>query len=517
MIEGVLNALTPLSLLFAAAGVLLGIIFGAIPGLTATFGIALLIPVTFLMAAEHGMIMLAGIYAGAIYGGSISAILLNIPGTPASIVSAWEGHALARKGKAPLALGISAVGAGLGGIISAVALMFMTPTLARLALSFGAPEYVMLVIFSLIIVVVMLETPLFANITGVFIGLILAAVGLDPVSGTARLTFDFYQLYSGFNVVAVLVGFFCLPQAILLAAEAFSGKSEIAVGRVAATKPLEVLKRIGADKWLVVRSALIGTGLGILPAVGPESTPLVAHSVERRLAKKPEEFGKGSESGLLCADSSVVANVGGSLIPLLALGIPGSGAAAVFIGALTLHGLRPGPLLFTEQPELMYTFFAGFFAVCILVTVMGLFGARYLALLLRLPKGAIATFVTLFSIFGAYAVNNSIFDIWVMVGSAGLAVLLSVIGIPILPVVLAFILGGVLESNLAITQARMDGWGYFLDRPIALVLAAVCLVLVAATAWRRWRRGQGPANAGDGGDASGTADTMPHDAAEGRR
>lgn len=519
MIDGVLNALTPLSLLFAAAGVLLGIIFGAIPGLTATFGIALLIPVTFLMAPEHGMIMLSGIYAGAIYGGSISAILLNIPGTPASIVSAWEGHAMARRGEAPLALGISAVGAGIGGIISAVALMFMTPTLARLALSFGAPEYVMLVVFSLLIVVVMLETPLFANITGAFIGLILAAVGLDPVTGTARLTFDFYQLYSGFNVVAVLVGFFCLPQAILLAAEAFSGKAEIAVGRVAATKPGQVIRRVVADRWLVVRSALIGTGLGILPAVGPESTPLVAHSVERRLAKNPSEFGKGSESGLLCADTSVVANVGGSLIPLLALGIPGSGAAAVFIGALTLHGLRPGPLLFTEQPGLMYTFFAGFFAVCIMVTFMGLFGARYLALLLRLPKGAIATFVTLFSVFGAYAVNNSIFDIWVMLGAAGLAVTLGVVGIPILPVVLAFILGGVLESNLAITQARMEGWAYFLDRPIALALFGISVLLVALTGWRRLRRRGGPADddsAGVHGAAAGGGD-LPGDTVEGHR
>lgn len=488
MIEGLLNALTPMSLAFAAAGVLMGIIIGSIPGLTATFGIALLIPVTFLMSAEHGMIMLAGIYAGAIYGGCISAILLNIPGTPASIVSAWEGHALARKGKAPMALGISALGAGIGGILSAIALMFMTPTLAQLALSFGAPEYVMLVVLSLIIVVVMLETPLFANITGVFIGLILASVGLDPVDGSARLTFGFYQLYSGFNVVAVLVGFFCLPQAVLLAAEAVSGNQHIAVGRVAATKPVMVLRRIIQDRWLILRSSFIGTGLGILPAVGPESTPLVAHSVERRLSKKPEEFGKGSESGLLCSDSSIAANVGGSLIPLLALGIPGSGAAAVFIGALTLHGLRPGPLLFTEQPGIMYTFFAGFVVVNVLIAIMGLFGARYLALLLRLPKGAIATFVTLFSIFGAYAVNNSIFDVWVMFSAAGLAVTLGVVGIPILPVVLAFILGSVLESNLAITRARAADWTYFLDRPIALGLCAVAIMLIGVTIWRRSRR-----------------------------
>ncbi|WP_142846046.1 tripartite tricarboxylate transporter permease [Telmatospirillum sp. J64-1] len=487
MFDGILAALTPLSLAFAVGGVVLGIIIGAIPGLTATFGIALLIPVTFLMSPEHGMIMLAGIYAGAIYGGSISAILLNIPGTPASIVSAWEGHALAKRGQAPLALGISAIGSGAGGVLAAIALMFMTPLLARLALSFGAPEYVMLVVLSLIIVIVMLDTPIFANITGVFIGLIIAAVGIDPVSGTPRLTFGFYQLYSGFSIVAVLVGFFCLPQAILLAAEAIAGVSTGVLGRVEATKPGQVLRRLLKDRWLVLRSSAIGTGLGILPAVGPESAPLVAHAVERRLSDKPQDFGKGSESGLLSAETSVSANVGGSLIPLLALGIPGSGAAAIFIGALTLHGLRPGPLLFTERPEVMYTFFAGFLAVNILMMIIGLFGARYLALLLRLPKAAIATYITLFSIFGAYAVNNSIFDVWVMMGAAGLVVMLGVIGIPILPVVLAFILGGVLENNLAIMQARASDWTYFLGRPIALGLLAVCLLLVFATMWRRLR------------------------------
>ena len=488
MWEGIATALSALSLTFAVLGVVLGVIIGAIPGLTATFGIALLIPVTFLMAPEHGMIMLAGIYAGAIYGGSISALLLNIPGTPASIVSGWEGHALAKQGKAPLALGISALASGVGGIISAIALMFLTPTLAQLALSFGAPEYVALVVFSLVIAVVMLDTPIFANITGAFLGLILASVGVDPVNGTGRFIFGFYQLFSGLNVVAVLVGFFCLPQAIVLVAEAISGVESVAVGRVAATKPRQVLAQLMKDRWLALRSSVLGTGLGILPAVGPESTPLIAHTLERRLSKEPEKFGKGSESGLVAAETSISANVGGSLIPLLALGIPGSGAAAVFIGALTLHGLRPGPLLFVERPEVMYTFFAGFLAVNLLKTVIGLYGARYLARLLVLPRGVIAAFVIFFSIFGAYAVDTNLFNIWVMFASAFLAMGLGAVGIPILPVVLAFILGGVLERNLAITLARSDGVVYFLERPLALGIFAVTAMIILLSTWRRLGR-----------------------------
>ena len=479
MLEGIYAALSPFALMVSLFGVVLGIVFGAIPGLTATFGIAILIPVTFLMQAELGMIMLAGIYAGAIYGGSVSAILLNIPGTPASIVSGWEGNAMAKRGEAPLALGISAVSSGFGGLLSAMALMFLTPVLAVLALRFGAPENVALVLFSFAIVVVLLDTPILANLTGLFLGLILAVVGTDPLAASPRFIFGQYELYAGFSVVAVLVGFFCLPQALVLAAQAISGDRTNTVGKIGASQPTVILRALFRNRWNLLRSSVIGTGLGILPAVGPESTPLVAHTVQRRMSKKPEEFGKGSVDGLVAAESSVSANVGGSLIPLLSLGIPGSGAAAVFVGALTLHGLQPGPLLFSNRPDVIYTFFAGFIVVNLMMMVVGLYGARHLAGLLRVSKGFIATFVAFFSIFGAYAVSGSLFDVWVMFGAAALAILVSAVGIPILPVVLAFILGGVLERNVGVTIARAGGLDYFLDRPIALGLMAMTLAIIA--------------------------------------
>jgi putative tricarboxylic transport membrane protein len=242
------------------------------------------------------------------------------------------------------------------------------------------------------------------------------------------------------------------------------------------------------NRWNVLRASIIGTGLGILPAVGPESTPLVAHTMERRLANEPERFGKGSESGLIAAETSVSANVGGSLIPLLSLGIPGSGAAAVFVGALTLHGLQPGPLLFTNRPDVLYTFFAGFIVVNLMMMIIGLYGARYLAGLLRISKGLIATLVAFFSIFGAYAVNGSLFDVWVMFGAAAFAMVLGAVSIPILPVVLAFILGGVLEKNIGITVARAEGPAYLLERPIALALGAVTLAIIAVAIWLGFRR-----------------------------
>ncbi|PMR74772.1 tripartite tricarboxylate transporter permease [Billgrantia endophytica] len=502
MIEGLIAALSLSNIAAAVLGVFLGIIIGAIPGLTATFGIVLLVPVTFIMSTDHGMIMLVGIYAGAIYGGSISAILLNIPGTPASIISGWEGYAMAKRGEAPQALGISAVGSGIGGMIAAVALVFMTPVLAQLALRFGAPEYVMLVIFSLVVVVVMMETPLLSNLASVFIGLSIAAIGISPVDGAARMTFGFYNLYSGLGVVAVLIGFFCLPQALQLAIEAIRGENAVGAGKVGASSVAKVWKRVIYDRWLLLRSSTLGVGIGVLPAIGPESTPFVAHSLERRISAHPEEFGKGSQSGLFAAEASASANIGGSLIPLLSLGIPGSAAAAVFIGALTLHGLQPGPLLFTEQPGLMYSFFTGYFVVNLLVVVMGFFCSRYMAALLRLPKAMIAAYVTLFSFFGAYAVNNSMFDIWVMIGALVLVIAMRAATIPVIPSVLGFILGGLLETNIAIAMARSTELSYYLQRPIALGLAIISVTIVIWTIWRRLRSGPGAVSSTGNGKGS---------------
>lgn len=487
MYEGILLALQPASLLAGIAGVVIGIVFGAIPGLTATLAIALLVPITFLMAADQGLIMLGGVYAGAIFGGSISAILLNIPGTPASIVTGWEGYALARQGRAPLALGLAALSSGIGGLLSAIAMLFLTPVLAGIALKFGSAEYVALVVFSLVIVVVMLDTPIFRNIAGLMMGLALASVGLDPINGVPRFTFGQPELSSGFNIVAVLIGFFCMTQALILASESIrrTGVPQLFAGGISVYR--EVFRSMAERLGTYLRSSGIGIVLGILPAIGPESTPFMVHAVEKRFAKDADLFGKGSITGLVAAETSISANVGGSLIPLLSLGIPGSGAAAMFIGALTLHGLRPGPLLFTEQPAVLYTFFMGFILVNIFMMLLGLFGARYFAVVLRVPKPAIATFVALFSIFGTYAVNNALFDVWVMFAATAFALVLRVLNIPILPVVLAMILSPLLEENLAVLRSSFNDVGSVLLRPIAGSLFALSALITLAAAWRRLR------------------------------
>ena len=491
MFEGLLAAVSPTYLLVEIVGVIVGIIFGAIPGLTATLGIALFVPVTFLMSPGAGMIMLAGIYAGAIFGGSISAILINVPGTPASIITGWEGYALAREGKAPLALSLAALSSGVGGLFSAVALLFLTPMLSALALTFGPPEYCALLLFSFTIVTVMLETPLMRNLLGCFIGLLLTTIGLDPVTGAARFTFGSTDLMSGFNLIAVLVGFFCMTEAVFLAFDSLgdsSGDTVISYGKQDSMGVL--LKTLATHATTYLRSSTIGLFLGILPAVGPVETPFIAHTIERRFHKGDKKFGKGSITGLIASECSISANVGGSLMPLISLGIPGSGAAAVFIGALTLHGLQPGPLLFKTEPVLIYTFFWGFIAVNLFMMLFGVFGARHFALVLKLPKRVLATFIAVFSILGAYAINNSMFDIGVMFGATALALWLRALRVPILPIVLAVILGPLFEQQALVLFTTSAGVGDVLGRPIADGFFAISAIMVVVSVVRRLREGR---------------------------
>ncbi|MEF2071746.1 tripartite tricarboxylate transporter permease [Consotaella aegiceratis] len=479
MLEGFISALSPASLSVEIIGVVIGIIFGAIPGLTATLGIALFVPVTFLLTPEHGMIMLGGIYSGGIFGGSISAILINVPGTPASIVTGWEGFALAKQGRAPFALGLAALSSGIGGIVSGVAMLFLTPVLSAFALTFGAPEYCALLIFSFTIVIVMLETPLMSNLLSCLIGLLIVTIGIDPVMGTPRFTFGVVDLMSGFNLVAVLIGFFCMTQAVFLALDSLEASSGQTIEFSRHNPYGELLRTAASRVDTYIRSSVIGVFLGILPALGPVETPFISHAIERRFNRRGENFGQGSISGLIASETSISANVGGSLIPLISLGIPGSGAAAVFIGSLTLHGLQPGPTLFSNQPALIYTFFWGFIALNIFMLFFGLFAARYCAVVLKIPKSALATFVAVFSILGSYAIQNSLFDVTVMFGATIFALWFQALRFPILPVVMAVILGSQFEQQIVILTTSYGSLWDALQRPVAAGFLSVAIAMVA--------------------------------------
>lgn len=489
LLDGLLLALQPINLLAAVVGVLLGVVFGAIPGLTATLGVALLVPVTFVLEPATGMIMLTGVYAGAIYAGAITAILLRIPGTPASIPTTWDGYPLTQQGKPRLALGSAALASGIGGLVSGIALLTLSPLLAGLALSFGAVEYVALVLFGLIVVVFLLEGSLLHSCAGVLVGVGLGLVGLDPAQGFARYSFGQFELTAGLGVVPVLIGAFCITEAVRLART--SRTTYRPGGSVSMTPGRRVpsLRELRSNGWNLTRSSAIGVGLGILPAVGPETTPFISYAAARRFSKRKDLYGKGSLEGLMAAESSNNANVGGSLIPTLALGIPGSAVAAVFLGALTLQGLRPGPLLFVEQPVLVYAIFSGFMLVNLFMLIGGILFVRQFAVVLRLPHAALATAVAFFSVIGAFAIGSNIFNVWVMFGAGVLTALLLAARIPLAPVVLGLILGPLLETNLVRALAASQGdWTVFLQRPISLTILLVALCVVVFVCVGRVRR-----------------------------
>lgn len=504
MLDGLLLAFQPTSLLAVVVGLLLGLLFGAIPGLTATLGVALLVPVTFVMEPAPGMIMLLGIYAGSIYAGSITAILLRIPGTPASIPTMWDGYELTKQGRPRLALGTAALASGIGGLISGLALMFLAPLLADVALRFGPAEYVSIVLFGLVVITVLLGGSMLRAAAGVFIGLGLALVGLDPLQGFARIDLGFFQLSGGLEVVPVLLGIFCLTEALRMATSSLRRYRAGEASGLDKGRRLPSIEELLQNKWNFARSSVIGTGLGIMPAIGPETTPFVSYAAAKRASKEPEKFGRGSTEAIIAAETSNNANVGGSLIPLLTLGIPGSAVAAVFLGALTLQGLRPGPLLFVEQPTLMWALFIGFLLINALMLVAGIFFVRQFAVVLKLPTALLATLVALFSILGAFAIGSNVFNIWVMFGAAALALILQVARIPVAPVVLALILGPLFETNLiqALTISRGD-WTTFLTSPISLaflVITALFLVIPLAKKLRTHlgRADSPPADRGGG-------------------
>lgn len=490
MIDGLLFALQPDVLVYALLGVVLGVVLGMIPGVSATVGVALLVPVTFLMDPATGIIMLSGIYTGAIFGGSISAILLRVPGTPASVVVMWDGYPLQQMGRGSYALGAATIASAFGGLVGGIVLFAFSPVIANIALLFGPPEFVALVVLSLVVVTMMVDEPLLPAVAGVFVGLALSTVGLDPVHGLPRYTFDQYELASGLDIIAVMIGMFALTEAVRLAGGRVHRPAAGADRTVEQKRARPSLRELRANWWNLLRSSMVGVGFGILPGVGPESSPFVSYSLAKRASRNPEQFGKGSVEGVMAAESSNNANVGGSLVPLVTLGIPGSATAAVFVGALALHGLRPGPLLFERNPEIVYALFTGFLFTGIFILAVGLGLARYITVVLRLPPAILATGITFFSVVGAYAVENNIFNVWVMLGAALLAALLLWARLGLVPVILGLILGPVLETNAVRALSLSQGSPtIFLTRPMSLlfVLLTVAMVLLGMRI-RRQRR-----------------------------
>ncbi|WP_417880638.1 tripartite tricarboxylate transporter permease [Vibrio sp.] len=460
-------------------GVLGGIILGALPGLTATMGVAILLPFTFGMEPTAALVMLIGVYIGGIYGGSIAAILLKTPGTPASAASVLDGYTMSSNGQAARALSISAIASFVGGLISTIVLIAISPLLAKFALKFNAPEYFALALFGLTIIASVSSQNILKGLLAGGIGLLISTVGLDPISSVPRFTFGVMDLYSGVNVIPVLIGLFALSEALNQIEKILSEKQ---------IKPPKFDRKLLSQKDLkemmptAVKSGLMGTTIGSVPGAGADISAFVCYNEAKRSSKNPDEFGKGSVKGLAAAEAGNNGVTGGSLVPLLTLGVPGDAVAAVLLGALIIQGLTPGPLLFAQSPEVVYGVFSSMLVANIVMLIVGLLGIRFFCRIIEVPKILMIPIIIFLSIVGAYAINNSMFDIGIAIGFGALGFILGKLDIPSSPILLAIILGPMAETNLRKSLLMYDNsWSFLYDRPIALAFIVLAVLSVYST------------------------------------
>lgn len=476
----------PMNLAAMIAGVLCGIFVGALPGLTATMAIAVLIPLTFTLDPLVALGMMAGIYNGAIYGGAIPCILVRIPGTPAAIATVFDGYPMARQGRAREALLVAVVSSSIGGMASAVALILLAPPLASVTLAFGPPEIFWVAVFGLASISLVVGGDAMKGLLSVSFGLLVGMVGIDHVSGNARFTFDTLVLADGFQMIALLVGLFAIPPALQMAENAALSPDRTAL------KPMDMRKALGGLKrlWPVwTRSSLIGILAGILPGAGGNIAALLSYNETKRASKEPESFGKGNPAGVAASECANNADVASAMIPALTLGVPGSSVAAVILGGLLVHGLQPGPQLFRDAPDLVYGFMIQMFLSALILLPLGAFLAtRVFAHAMRIPRAILAPLIIALSIVGVYTINNSMFDVAVVIGFGFLGYLIERLGIPLAPAVLGMILGGLAENNLRLSLIIGLGDPAILwTRPISQIFIALIVLVVLFPLVRRFR------------------------------
>lgn len=512
MLEGLLagigSAALPQNLVFILAGTVLGILIGAMPGLNSTVGLAILLPFTVQVPVDAALLMMVALYMAAEYGGSIAAIAVGVPGTSAAVATTFDGYPLTRRGEGAKALGVSLVSSSAGGVFGALVLMLAFGPLSRLSLAFGPAEYFALGVFGLSIVGNLTGRSVVKGFVSAVLGLLLFVVGLDVLSGYPRLTFGSTHLLDGIELVPVMIGFFAVAEVFRLA-EA-GGAPERRSARIRGRLPrwAEVRGLAGT----ILRSSAIGAGVGAVPGAGATIASFIAYGEAKRASRTPERFGEGSLEGVAAPEAANNAAVGGALIPLLTLGIPGSGSTAVMLGAFMLHGLNPGPLLMAERPGLVYELYGGLLLAATCLFGVGLVGIPIWTRIIALRPAVLTPLVLGVSLVGAFALGGSIFHMGVAVVFGWLGYLMLRYDIPLVPAVLGLVLGPMIEANYRRALSLSGGsHAIFLTHPISLVLlilaaAGFAVPLARARAAARRERAAAP--------STGAGDTTPTPRAE---
>ncbi|MDD2882280.1 MAG: tripartite tricarboxylate transporter permease [Rhodoferax sp.] len=449
-------------------GTVVGIIFGAIPGLTSTMAVALFLPITYTLGPAAGISLLVALFIGGTSGGLISAILLKIPGTPASVATTWDGGPMMERGDGAKALGLGVVFSFMGTIISIVALVFIAPTLAKMALSFGPHEYFGIAIFSLTLIASLSSGSMVKGIFAGVIGFMFATVGIAPVDAIPRFTFGQVNLNSGFEILTVLIGVFAIAEIIKVA-------EEVKYEKQAAIKQVNMkgIKGFGfsmaeffEQKWNFLRSSLIG--IGILPGIGAGTSNILSYIAAKKQSKTPEKFGKGINDGVVASETANNAGIGGAMIPLLTLGIPGDAVTAMMLGGFMIHGIQPGPLLFVSQGVLVYTIFAALIMSSVMMLICEFYGMRVFVKLLAVPKHVLLPIILVLCVVGAFGLGSRIFDIWTILVFGMVGYGFVKFGIPQAPFIIGFILGPMAETNLRRGLMLSDNnFMDFLTQPIS--------------------------------------------------
>lgn len=461
------------NILFMFLGVGAGIIFGCLPGLSATMGVALMLPLTFGLDPITGILFLLGVYVGGIYGGSISAILINTPGTPASAATTIDGYYLTKKGKAGDALRMALYASVIAGVISALVLLFLAPQIAKVALKFGPPEYFALALFGLAMISSVSGKSILKGLIMGVIGFSIATIGLDPIGGSARLSFGNENLFGGIQLIPALIGLFAIAEIINRSQTAHSEETQTAKFKDSKFPFSIVMKNLKT----IVKSSFIGTAIGAIPGTGATIASYMSYNEAMRSSKKKDEFGKGSIEGVAAAEAGNNGVTGSTLIPLLTLGIPGDTVTAVMLGALMMQGLTPGPQLFTTHADFVYAIMVGLIVVNVIMLINGKLAIKLFVRVTAIPFNVLVPILLTLSFIGAYAVNNTLFDVKVMLVFGLLGFVMGKFGFPSTPLLLGLVLGPIAETSLRQALILSKGsWTIFFTQPISLAFIVIAVI-----------------------------------------
>jgi putative tricarboxylic transport membrane protein len=487
LLMGFAIALTPQNIMFAFLGSVLGTFIGVLPGIGPVAGVAMLIPLTFQMTPTGAIIMLTALFYGTQYGGTITSVLLNVPGEAASAITCIEGYEMAKQGRGGAALAIAAIGSFIGGTIATIALVLAAGPLTRVALEFGPVEFFALIMLGLSLLMGLAgKSMIKALMMGIF-GLLLAMVGMDPVRGMPRFTFGRMELMDGIGFVPVIMGLFGLAEVLVNAEKQFT---QVFIAKMSSLIPTR--KDIRDSVGPILRGSVIGTLLGLVPGMTGSASSFLSYIAERKVSKHPERFGTGLIEGVAGPETANNAHANGALIPLFTLGIPASPTVAVIMGAFMMHGLIPGPFLFKEHPDVVWGVIASFYVGNVILLILNLPLVGIWVKILKIPYGLLFGIILAFMIVGAYSVSNSTFDVLVMTLFGVIGYLLRKMDFPLAPVVLTLILGPLMERSLRQSLEMSQGdLRIFLESPIAVVLLASAALILIAPAFKFFRRGKG--------------------------